>query len=135
MNKHITEFVGIDLGDKKSVVHVRNQDGEFVEETCLPTTQTALERAFRQRTRLRIAIEVGTHSRWISQQLTSYGHDVVVADPRQLRLIYKNPRKSDRVDAEYLARLVRIDPELLSPVSHRNHPVTLAWVFIYQPQE
>nr|NIO10090.1 IS110 family transposase [Deltaproteobacteria bacterium] len=120
MNKHITEFVGIDLGDKKSVVHVRNQDGEFVEETCLPTTKTALKRAFHKRNPLRIAIEVGAHSRWVSHQLASYGHDVVVADPRQLRLIYKNPRKSDRVDAEYLARLVRIDPELLSPVSHRS---------------
>lgn len=120
MNKHITEFVGIDLGDKKSMVHVRNQDGEFVEETRLPTTATALERKFGQRAPMRIAIEVGSHSRWISRQLKSYGHEVVVADARKLRLIYENPRKSDRVDAKYLAKLVRLDMSLLSPVAHRG---------------
>lgn len=120
MNNHITEFVGIDIGDKKSMVHVRNQDGEFVEETRLPTTATALERKFGQRAPMRIAIEVGSHSRWISRQLKSYGHEVVVADARKLRLIYENPRKSDRVDAEYLAKLVRLDMSLLSPVAHRG---------------
>jgi len=120
MNKNITEFVGIDLGDKKSMVHVRNQDGEFVEETRLPTTATALEREFGLRTPMRIAIEVGGHSRWVSRQLKSYGHEVVVADARKLRLIYENPRKSDRVDAEYLAKLVRLDMSLLSPVAHRG---------------
>jgi transposase len=43
---------------------------------------------------------VGSHSRWVSRQLRSEGHEVVVADARKLRLIYENPRKSDRVDAE-----------------------------------
>lgn len=120
MNKHITEFVGIDLGDKKSMVHIRNQDGEFVEELRIPTTQAALLRTFGGRKPLRIALEVGGHSRWVSAQLKSLGHEVVVADARKLRLIYQNPRKSDRVDAEYLARLVRLDQELLSPVVHRS---------------
>ena len=120
MNKHITEYVGLDLGDQKSMMHVRNQDGEFVEELRMPTTARALERAFRDRAPLWIAMEVGSHSRWVSRQLSSYGHQVIVADPRQLRLIYKNPRKSDRVDAEYLARLVRVDRELLFPVVHRS---------------
>ena len=120
MKKHITEFVGIDLGDRISMVHVRNQAGDFVKEMRLPTTQTALEREFSRRAPLRIAMEVGSHSRWVSRQLQSYGHEVVVANARKLRLIYQNPRKSDRVDAEYLARLVRLDMELLSPVAHRG---------------
>ncbi len=38
-----------------------------------------------------------------------------MANPRKLRLIYKNESKSDRVDAEYLARLGRLDPSLLAP--------------------
>jgi transposase len=37
-----------------------------------------------------------------------------------LRLIYENDRKSDQVDAEYLARLARVDPELLAPIEHRG---------------
>lgn len=101
MNKDNTKYIGIDLGDKTSLVHVRNGAGEFVEETRLPTTAMALEREFGQRDSVKIAIEVGGHSRWISRQLKSYGHEVVVANARKLRLIYNNPRKSDRVDAEY----------------------------------
>jgi transposase len=120
MKKDNTKYVGIDLGDKTSLVHVRNEAGEFVEETRLPTTALALEREFGQRAPMQIAIEVGGHSRWVSHMLSSYGHEVVVADARKLRLIYENPRKSDRVDAEYLSKLVRLDPSLLSPVLHRG---------------
>ena len=47
-------------------------------------------------------------------------HEVIVANPRQLRLIYENHRKSDRADAEYVARLVRVDPKLLAPITHRS---------------
>ena len=69
---------------------------------------------------MRIAVETGTHSPWVSRQLAEYGHDVLVANSRKLRLIYENPSKDDRVDARYLARLARFEPGLLSPVQHRD---------------
>jgi transposase len=56
----------------------------------------------------------------VSRLLTRLGHRVVVANSRKLRLIYENRTKNDRVDAEYLARLARVDPQLLSPVEHRS---------------
>jgi transposase len=65
-------------------------------------------------------MEVGAHSRWASHLLTELGHDVLVANARKLRAIYHNPRKSDRADAETLARLGRLDPTLLSPIHHRS---------------
>jgi len=120
MNKHNTKYVGIDLGDQTMLVHVRDETGEFVEETRLPTTALALAGEFGQQAPMRIALEAGGHSRWVSQVLSRYGHEVIVADARKLRLIYENRRKSDRVDAEYLAKLVRLDPSLLSPVKHRG---------------
>jgi transposase len=48
------------------------------------------------------------------------GHDVLVANPRKLRLIYENQHRSDRVDAEYLARVARLDPKLLCALEHRS---------------
>jgi transposase len=69
---------------------------------------------------MRIALEAGTQSMWISRLLTQLGHEVIVANPRKLRLIYENRRKQDRVDAEYLARLARVDPQLLAPIRHRK---------------
>jgi transposase len=65
-------------------------------------------------------MEVGSHSRWASHLLREQGHDVIVANARKLRAIYNNPRKGDRADAETLARLARLDPELLSPIHHRS---------------
>jgi transposase len=48
------------------------------------------------------------------------GHQVVVANPRRVQLIAASTRKDDRVDARTLARLARIDPQLLSPIRHRG---------------
>jgi transposase len=75
---------------------------------------------FRKIPRSRIALETGTHSPWISRQLSQYGHEVIVAHARNVRLISQSSRKDDRLDARTLARLARIDPALLSPVRHRS---------------
>ena len=120
MSNNSTVFIGIDLGDKFSVIVILDQDGEVIEESRIPTTKTAFTTKFNRVPSCRIAMEVGTHSRWVSQSLKDLGHEVIVADARKLRLIYDNPRKEDRVDAEYLARLARLDPKLLSPVFHRS---------------
>lgn len=120
MSKDSMLFVGVDLGDKFSHVTVLDQEGELVEEVRLPTTRAAFERKFSVLPRSRVAMEVGTHSRWASQLLEEPGHEVLVANARKLRAIYDNPRKDDRVDAEMLARLARLDPKLLSPIHHRS---------------
>lgn len=68
-------------------------------------------------------LEVGAHSPWISRLLADAGHEVIVANPRKLRLIYQSDRKSDQADAEYLARVGRLDPALLAPIEHRSEEV------------
>jgi hypothetical protein len=65
-------------------------------------------------------MEAGTHSIWISEQLQDVGHDVIVANVRELRAISHNDRKSDQIDAEKLARYARLDPEILRPIAHRT---------------
>lgn len=112
--------VGIDLGDKVSRVCVLDQDGEVMEESSVRTTDGALRQRFAAMTPTRVAIEAGAHSPWVSRLLEECGHEVLVANPRKLRLIYENDRKCDRVDAESLARLARLDPNLLSPIQHRD---------------
>ncbi len=47
-------------------------------------------------------------------------HEVLVANARKVRLIYGEGRKNDKIDAEKLARLARLDPKLLAPVKHRG---------------
>jgi transposase len=56
----------------------------------------------------------------VSRLLEESGHEVLVANPRKIRLIYGSGRKTDKLDAQKLARLARADPELLHPVKHRS---------------
>lgn len=112
--------IGLDVGDTHCQVCVLDAAGEVVEEGRVRTTPEALERRFGSASSVRIALEVGQHSPWISRLLSESGHEVIVANARKLRLIYDNDRKNDRVDAQYLARLARLDPRLLSPVEHRG---------------
>jgi transposase len=112
---------GLDLGDRYSYLCLIDADnGEIVEEGRLRTNPEALRRRFASEPSLRIAIETGTHSPWVSRVLEECGHEVLVANARKLRLIYANKRKTDEVDAENLARLARLDPKLLYPVRHRG---------------
>ena len=45
---------------------------------------------------------------------------VIVANPPWVRLITQSTRKNDRIDARQLARLARVDPQLLSPIRLRG---------------
>ncbi len=112
---------GLDLGDKHSYLClIDQQSGEVMEEGRLRTTPEALRRRFASERPMRIAIETGTHSPWVSRLLEECDHEVLVANARKLRLIYANKRKTDEVDAENLARLARVDPKLLYPLKHRG---------------
>jgi transposase len=112
---------GLDLGDRYSYLClIETESGEVIEEGRLRTTREALRRRFASERPLRVAIEAGTHSPWVSRVLEECGHEVLVANPRRTRLIYASKRKTDEVDAESLARLARLDPKLLYPLKHRG---------------
>jgi transposase len=112
---------GLDLGDKHSYLCLIDQEGgEVMEEGRLRTTPEALRRRFAAEQPMRIAIETGTHSPWVSRLLEECAHQDLVANARKTRLIYANKRKTDEVDAENLARLARVDPKLLYPLKHRG---------------
>ena len=114
--------IGVDVGDKFSQICVLDRDGEILEEARIRTTPAAFGQWFRSATSSLVVLEAGTHSPWISRLISESSHETIVANPRRLRLIYQNDRKSDRVDAESLARLGRLDPRLLCPVKHRGAP-------------
>jgi len=112
--------IGMDLGDKTSRYCVLGEQGEIVQEGSVGTTKKALAQKFGALRRCRMAMEVGTHSPWVSRLLKSLGHEVIVANARQVKLISQSSRKDDRLDAQTLARLARVDPQLLRPIQHRS---------------
>jgi transposase len=112
--------IGMDLGDRSTSYCVLDQAGDVILERSVPTTKKGIEQVFGAIPRSRVALETGAHSPWVSRQLSQLGHEVIVAHARNVRLIGESSRKDDRLDARTLARLARIDPQLLSPVRHRS---------------
>jgi transposase len=112
--------IGVDLGDRWSFYCVLDEAGKIILEQKVPTTPEAMKQTFGKIPQSRIALETGTHSPWASRLLTELEHEVIVAHAQKVQLITKSNRKDDRHDARTLARLARIDPELLGPVRHRS---------------
>jgi transposase len=112
--------VGVDLGDRWSRYCVLDPQGEILEEDTIATTGQAFRKLFGERPAARVVIEVGTHSPWVQRLLQELGHETITANPRYVRLIYSSRNKNDRLDAERLARLARVDTKLLHPIQHRG---------------
>jgi transposase len=112
--------VGLDLGDRSSWYCVLDESGRVQLEQRVSTSPKAMRQVFGAMPRSRIALETGIHSPWVSRILTELGYEVIVAHARNVRLIGESRRKDDRLDAQTLARLARIDPQLPCPVKHRS---------------
>ena len=112
--------IGLDLGDRWSFYCVLDEAGKIILEQKVPTTAEGMKQIFARIPRSLMALETGTHSPWVSRLLTELGHEVIVAHAQKVELITKSNRKDDRHDARTLARLARIDAELLGPVRHRS---------------
>jgi transposase len=113
------ETVGIDLGDKVSRYCIIDRDGEVMEEGSFRNQASSIEKHFSGEPR-RIALEAGAPSAWISRELKLLGHEVIVANPRELKWIASSDAKNDPGDARKLALLARAEVRLLAPVEHRT---------------
>lgn len=111
-------IIGVDLGDKKHAICVIDKQGEIQKEFFLRNCLNDLTKLARDYPKARVAMEVGTHSPWTSRLLENAGMEVLVANARKLRAIYTNERKCDQLDARMLAKIARMDPELLHPIRH-----------------
>jgi transposase len=110
----------MDLSDRTGRFHAIDDEGLTVETGTVTLLAPELQRWAMSMGATVIAIEAGTHSPWISRLLSACGHEVIVANPVKVALITQNVNKTDPVDAEYLARLARVDRALLFPIQHRG---------------
>ena len=104
------EYCGIDLHAEYSQICILDDKGEVMETSRVRTSRPGLTRFFGRRERMRVVLEAGGSSPWVSRLLDSLGHEVVVCSPRGVRLIAESKLKNDKVDAEVLARLVIKEP-------------------------
>ena len=123
MKKGIT--IGMDLGDKKHQVCILDKTGKIIAEEEVAGNRTAMASFFKQYRGAVVAMEMGAHSRWVSQIAETEGLEVLVGNARKLRMIWQSRQKSDTRDAVMLARIARMDPELLCPIHHRGEQVQM----------
>jgi transposase len=81
-----------------------DEDGEITEEGRFRTTEGGVAKRFEDMDRVRVAMETGAHSIWISEQLQEYGHEVIVVNVTELHPISRDDSKRDWTDAEKLVR-------------------------------
>ena len=115
--------VGVDLGDKWSAYCILGLEGETLIEGQLQTAPLGVAEFFQSLPAARVVLEVGTHSAWVRELISGCGHEVLVANPRLMEGPKRRRRKNDRIDANKLARLGRMDPESLYPIQHRSPEV------------
>jgi len=122
--------MGLDVGDKETHFCMLDPGGEFVAEGAVVTSDKGLRSLLAGRPRLRVVLEAGTHSGWIGRSAQALGHELIVANPRNLRLISRSDSKNDRNDARMLAHIAAAGPELLAAVQPRSAKTQqdLAWV-------
>ena len=109
--------IGVDLGDQRSHLCVLDAEGQVANEGTIPTSPVAFRKHFLSLPSALVVLEVGPHSRWTSELRAGLGHEVLVANAGKVSLIHQSDRKNDRLDARHLARLARVDPSLLSPIT------------------
>jgi transposase len=110
--------IGLDLGDHRHRFCVLDKEGGLLEEGSVFNDRVELGGLVGRYAGGLVVVEAGCHSPWISRYLQEQGSRVLIANPRKLRAIYQHERKSDRRDAQMLARIGRLDPALLYPVKH-----------------
>src|SRR5215467_13016909 len=115
--------VGVDLGDRWSHYCILGLQGEMLSEGQLQTREAEVGEFFQALPPARVVMEVWTHSPWMQEIIAGEGHEVVVANPRLMEGSKRRKRKNDRIDAEKLARLGRVDPQSLHPIRHRSREV------------
>ena len=120
-------YCGLDVSRKSTYVCLDDAQGRHVKRVAIATSPAAvtatLERYAAQG--LRVAIEAGNQTAWIVDLLRELGARVHIVHPRAVKQIAESKKKTDRVDAALLARLLRIDglPEPVHLPSPRSREI------------
>lgn len=104
---------GMDLSRRRLDVCVLSDDGELVERTAAPPDSDGLAGLARRLERhgepLRGVVESMTGARFVRDTLAERGWDVSIADAQKVKGLAPLACKTDKIDAQVLARLSQLD--------------------------
>lgn len=107
--KHLN--IAIDLHSKHSVIGYMDENGQYIEQTQVSTSEKNLQREIARipASSKRLTIEQGNQSFWAGERLSPYVDRLIICDPRHNRLITGSEDKNDHVDTRSLCELLRLD--------------------------
>jgi len=116
-----TYYVGLDVHRATIAIVVVNGAGKVVEQLVVETSAPRVRSYLKQlQGRVYVTFEEGTQAQWLYDVVQPLVTAVIVCDPRHNKLL-KGGNKSDRIDAQKLAELLRNGS--LKAVDHRDHGV------------
>jgi len=103
-------YAGIDAHMKSSTIRIVDRKGRKVNSSTVMTSAEGFAAGLGRWARrgLQAAVEASGITPWVCQLLKDIRVKVVVVNPHRMRLIAESRKKSDRVDAETLAELLRL---------------------------
>jgi transposase len=118
-----TYYVGMDVHQASIVIVVLNGAGKVVEASTIKTGAEAVRSYVKRlKGRVYVTFEEGTQAQWLYDLVRPIVTEVLVCDPRHNKLLHSG-NKSDRIDAQKLAELLRNGS--LKAVDHADHGVRL----------
>ena len=116
-----TYYVGMDVHQASIVIIVLNGAGKVVMKLTTETSAARVREFLKQlRGKVYVTFEEGTQASWLYDIVRPLVTEVIVCDPRQNKLLAVG-NKSDRIDAQKLAELLRHGS--LRAVYHGDHGV------------
>lgn len=103
-------YCGLDVATKGSYYYITDGEGKKIANGEVPTDKDG----FRTRLAghieggLTVAVEAGNQTRWIYDYLRGLGAEVVVVNAMRVKAIANSKRKTDKVDAKLLCKLLRM---------------------------
>jgi transposase len=118
-----TKYIGMDVHKEAISIAVMSAVGKLLMESIIETkASTILQFIAGLRGDLHITFEEGTWAAWLYDLLKPHVSQIVVCNPRKNALL-KDGNKSDRIDAQKLAELLRGNH--LKPVYHGENGIRM----------
>jgi transposase len=114
-------YIGIDLHRRMLVMAAIKDDGEVIDPVRIDCQDTAaILKTVEDLKPFRAVIEASGTYRWLYDLLSPHG-TVLLAHPLRLRAMIQRRAKTDKLDAQLLANLLRIDQIPLAYVPPKNY--------------
>ncbi len=103
-------YLAMDLHANNCTLGQMDDGGSFLGNIEFPTSENNIIHGLKsiKAKEKYLTIEAGTLTYWAAQVANPFVSQVIVCDPRENALIYKNPYKKDKVDTRNLCRLLRL---------------------------